>query len=559
MMALQRSNADVGGQVMEIAGHEHVIRGRGYVHARTDLEEVPLRTTEAGVPVRVKDIGEVVIGQDIRRGLTDLDGEGEVPGGIVIMRYGENALDVIDGVKARLAEIQRTFPEGVQIVATYDRSELIRASIDTLQHTLIEEMIVVALIIFLFLLHVRSALIPILTLPLGILLAFIPMAYQHLTANIMSLGGIAVAIGAMVDASIIIIENIHRKLDDWERHGRPGPRLDVVISAMQEVGPSVFFSLLVITVSFIPVFTLEGTEGRLFKPLAFTKTYSMGFAAVLAVTLTPALAAIFVRGKILREDRHPVNRLLTRAYAPVVRWAVRYRGLVIVGAALVVVLTIPVWFRLSSEFMPPLNEGAILYMPTAPPGMSIAEASHLMQVMDRELKSFPEVASVFGKNGRAETPTDPDRRAQAARSVAPGDDVGSPGRRDGQEAPLPGHAEHLLDADPDPHRDALDWHPQPARHRGVRRQHRSDREGRGRDRARRHQRARNAQRVRRSLDRRFLHRSGGQPRRRCPARAHRGRRRGRHPDRDRRDERVRDRRGSRALLDQLALRARVPR
>jgi Cu(I)/Ag(I) efflux system membrane protein CusA/SilA len=407
MMALQRSNADVGGQVMEIAGHEHVIRGRGYVHTTADLEEVPLRTTEAGVPVRVKDVGEVEIGQDIRRGVTDLDGEGEVPGGIVIMRYGENALDVIDRVKARLSEIQRSLPEGVQVVVTYDRSALIRASIDTLRHTLIEEMIVVALIIFVFLLHVRSAVIPILTLPLGVLLAFIPMAYQHLTANIMSLGGIAVAIGAMVDASIIIIENIHKKLDDRERHATPGPRLDAIIAAMQEVGPSIFFSLLVITVSFIPVFTLEGTEGRLFKPLAFTKTYSMGFAAVLAVTLTPALAAIFVRGKIRGEDRHPVNRLLARAYAPVVRWAVRYRGLVIVGAALVIALTIPAWFRLSSEFMPPLNEGAILYMPTAPPGMSIAEAAHLMQVMDRELKSFPEVESVFGKNGRAETPTDP--------------------------------------------------------------------------------------------------------------------------------------------------------
>jgi copper/silver efflux system protein len=405
--ALQRSNADVGGQVMEIAGHEHVIRGRGYVHAARDLEEVPLRTTGAGVPVRVKDIAEVEIGQDIRRGLTDLNGDGEVPGGIVIMRYGDNALDVIDRVKARLAELQRTLPEGVQVVVTYDRSELIRASIDTLKHTLIEEMVVVALIIFLFLLHVRSALIPILTLPLGVLLAFIPMACQHLTANIMSLGGIAVAIGAMVDASIILIENVHKKLDDWERHGRPGPRLGAIIAAMQEVGPSIFFSLLVITVSFIPVFTLEGTEGRLFKPLAFTKTYSMGFAAVLAVTVTPALAAIFVRGKVLREDRHPVNRLLTRAYAPVVRWAVRYRGLVIIGAALVIAFTIPAWFRLSSEFMPPLNEGAILYMPTAPPGMSIAEASHIMQVMDRELKSFPEVASVFGKNGRAETATDP--------------------------------------------------------------------------------------------------------------------------------------------------------
>ncbi|TMQ19022.1 MAG: efflux RND transporter permease subunit [Deltaproteobacteria bacterium] len=406
MMALQRSNADVGGQVMDIAGHEHVIRGRGYVHSKADLEEVPLRA-EAGVPVRVRDVGEVAIGQDIRRGLTDLDGEGEVPGGIVIMRYGENALDVIDGVKARLAEIQRTLPDGVQIAVTYDRSELIRASIDTLKHTLIEEMVIVALIIFLFLLHVRSALIPILTLPLGVMLAFIPMAYQHLTANIMSLGGIAVAIGAMVDASIIIIENIHKKLDDWDRRGRPVPRRDAIIAAMQEVGPSIFFSLLVITVSFIPVFTLEGTEGRLFKPLAFTKTYSMGFAAVLAVTLTPALAAILVRGRILHEDRHPVSRLLTRAYAPVVRWAVRYRGLVIAGAALVIAFTIPAWFRLSSEFMPPLNEGVILYMPTAPPGMSIAEASRVMQIMDAELKSFPEVASVFGKNGRAETPTDP--------------------------------------------------------------------------------------------------------------------------------------------------------
>ena len=407
MMALQRSNADVGGQVMEIAGHEHVVRGRGYVHSRRDLEEVPLRITEAGVPVRVKDIGDVEIGQDIRRGLTDLNGEGEVPGGIVIMRYGENALDVIDGVKARLAEIRRTLPAGVEVVATYDRSELIRASIDTLKHTLIEEMVVVAVIIFLFLLHVRSALIPILTLPLGVVLAFIPMAHQHLTANIMSLGGIAVAIGAMVDASIIIIENIHKKLDDWERHGRPGSRHDAIVAAMQEVGPSVFFSLLVITVSFIPVFTLEGTEGRLFKPLAFTKTYSMGFAAVLAVTVTPALAAIFVRGRIRGEDRHPVNRLLTRAYAPVVRWAVRYRAMVLLGATLAIAFTVPAWFRLSSEFMPPLNEGAVLYMPTAPPGMSIAEASHIMQVMDKELAAFPEVASVFGKNGRAETPTDP--------------------------------------------------------------------------------------------------------------------------------------------------------
>jgi Cu(I)/Ag(I) efflux system membrane protein CusA/SilA len=407
VMAIQRSNADVGGQVMEIAGHEHVIRGRGYVHSTHDLEEVPLRTTESGVPVRVKDVAQVDIGQDIRRGVADLDGEGEVPGGIVIMRYGQNALDVIDAVKLRLAELQRTLPEGVEVKVTYDRSGLIRASIDTLRHTLVEEMIVVAIIIFVFLLHVRSALVPILTLPLGVLLAFIPMAFQHLTANIMSLGGIAVAIGAMVDASIIIIENIHKKLDEWDRAGRATPRVDAMIAAMQEVGPSIFFSLLVITVSFIPVFTLEGTEGRLFTPLAFTKTYSMGFAAILAVTLTPALAAILIRGRLVPEERHPVNRLLTRAYAPVVRWAIRYRGVVIGGALLLVAFTVPVWFRLSSEFMPPLNEGVLLYMPTAPPGMSIAEASHILQVMDRELKAFPEVESVFGKNGRAESPTDP--------------------------------------------------------------------------------------------------------------------------------------------------------
>jgi Cu(I)/Ag(I) efflux system membrane protein CusA/SilA len=414
-MAIQRSNEDVGGSVIEVAGHEHVIRGRGYVHTTADLEQVPLRATTAGVPLRVRDVGEVAIGQDIRRGVAELDGEGEVVGGVVIMRYGENALDVIDRVKQRLADIQRSLPDGVAIQITYDRSELIRASIATLTGTLVEEMIVVALIIFVFLLHVRSALIPILTLPLGVLLAFIPMGAQHLTANIMSLGGIAVAIGAMVDASIIIIENIHKKLDDWERGERlatppaerAASRLAAMITAMQEVGPAIFFSLLVITVSFIPIFTLEGTEGRLFKPLAFTKTYSMGFAAVLAVTLTPALAAIFVRGRLYGEDRHPINRLLIRAYAPVVRWVVRRRGTVIAGAALAVAFTVPAWFRLGREFMPPLNEGVILYMPTAPPGMSIAEASRVLQLMDKQLRAFPEVASVFGKNGRAETPTDP--------------------------------------------------------------------------------------------------------------------------------------------------------
>jgi Cu(I)/Ag(I) efflux system membrane protein CusA/SilA len=407
MAAIRRSNEDVGGRVIEIAGHEHVIRGRGYVAKKEDLELIPLKVGSGGVPIYVRDLAEVTIGPDIRRGLVELNGSGEVAGGVVIMRYGENALDVIDGVKARLVEIEKSLPDGVEVVVTYDRSGLIRESIATLRHTLIEEMVVVALVIFLFLLHVRSALVPILTLPVGVLLAFIPMLYQGLTANIMSLGGIAVAIGAMVDASIILIENIHKKLEDWERHGRPGDRTGVLIGAMQEVGPSIFFALLVITVSFIPVFTLEATEGRLFKPLAFTKTYSMGFAAVLAVTLTPALAALLIRGKVRGESHNPINRWLVKAYAPVVRWVVTHRIAVIVVAAIAMVFTLPAYFRLKSEFMPPLNEGAILYMPTAPPGMSITEASDVLQRMDAELKAFPEVATVFGKMGRAETPTDP--------------------------------------------------------------------------------------------------------------------------------------------------------
>jgi copper/silver efflux system protein len=405
--AIRRSNQDVGGRVIEIAGHEHVIRGRGYVQKREDLELVPLAVGPAGVPIYVRDVAEVSIGPDIRRGLVELDGKGEVAGGIVIMRYGENALDVIDAVKARLAEVAASLPDGVEVAITYDRSGLILDSIATLRRTLIEEMVVVALVIFLFLLHVRSSLVPILTLPLGVLLAFIPMHYQHLTANIMSLGGIAVAIGAMVDAAVILIENGHKRLEEWERDGRPGRRVDALIHAMQEVGPSLFFSLLVITVSFIPVFTLEGTEGRLFRPLAFTKTYSMGFAAILAVTATPALAALLIRGRIRGEQANPLNRWLIRLYAPVVRWVVRQRGTVVVGSLVAMALTAPAFLRLESEFMPPLNEGAILYMPTAPPGMSITEASRVLQLMDRELARFPEVASVFGKMGRAETPTDP--------------------------------------------------------------------------------------------------------------------------------------------------------
>ena len=407
--AVRASNQEVGGRVLEIAGHEQVIRGRGYVKTPDDIGLSPIKVVE-GTPIRVRDVAQVSIGPDIRRGLTELNGEGEAPGGIVIMRYGENALTVIEAVKQRLQEIQPSLPEGVQIVTTYDRSQLIEEAVHTLKKTLIEEMIVVSVIIFIFLMHVRSALIPILTLPLGVVLAFIPMDAQHLTANIMSLGGIAVAVGAMVDASIIIIENIHKKLAEWEASEADGerePRREVIIRAMQEVGPSIFFSLLVIAVSFLPVFTLEATEGRLFKPLAFTKTYSIGFASILAITLTPALAVLLIRGKAHDEHKNPINRWLTAAYTPVVRFVVEHRWKVIIVAVLAIVLTVPAYLRLGNEFMPPLNEGVILYMPTAPPGMSENESAVLLQAMDRELKKFPEVLTVFGKEGRAESPTDP--------------------------------------------------------------------------------------------------------------------------------------------------------
>jgi copper/silver efflux system protein len=406
MRAVTRSNDAVGGRVLEIAGHEHVIRGRGYVRTSDDIAQSPIKVVN-GTPVRVKDVGTVALGPDIRRGLAELDGQGEVAGGIVIMRYGENALRVIHAVEQRLQEIRRSLPPGVELVTTYDRSGLIEEAVATLRHTLIEEMVVVSLVIFVFLLHARSALIPILTLPIGVLLSFIPMFYQHLTVNIMSLGGIAVAIGAMVDGSIIIIENIHDKLARQEETGPQQPRIELIIRAMQEVGPAIFFSLLVITISFLPVFTLEGAEGRLFKPLAFTKTYSIGFASILAVTLTPALAVLLIRGKIHHEGSHPLSRWLTALYAPVVRLVVRHPVWVLALAALSMVLTVPAFLRLGSEFMPPLNEGVILYMPTAPPGMSENESAVVLQAMDRELKKFPEVASVFGKMGRAETATDP--------------------------------------------------------------------------------------------------------------------------------------------------------
>jgi Cu(I)/Ag(I) efflux system membrane protein CusA/SilA len=403
--AVRESNNDVGGRVLEVAGHEQFIRGRGYVKSVEDLEKVVIGLGDGGVPIRVADVASVSLGPAMARGQADLNGEGITVGGIVVMRYGENALDVIDRVKERLDVLRGSLPPGVEIVPVYDRSTLIERAIETLQSTLIEEMLIVSLVIGVFLLHVRSAFVAILTLPIAILLSFIPMFYQGLTANIMSLGGIAVAIGAMVDAAIVIIDNIHKRLHrDSSLTGES--RTQAIIEAMQEVGPSIFFSLLIITVSFVPVFALEGTEGRLFKPLAYTKTYSMFFAALLSVTLIPALAVLFIQGRI-RGDDSWLNRALKAAYTPIVRFAVHWRWPVVIGALVALAATVPVYRSLGSEFMPPLNEGSILYMPTALPGISIAEATRVLQTMDRELMKFPEVERVFGKVGRSTSPTDP--------------------------------------------------------------------------------------------------------------------------------------------------------
>src|SRR5262245_18074784 len=339
--AIRHSNNEVGGSVVEIAEHEHFVRGRGYVRSLGDLESIPVKLGADGVPVTVGNLGEVHFGPEQRRGIVELDGNGEVVGGIVIMRQKQNALRVIDGIKKRLEEVHRSFPPGVKLVVTYDRSELIHRAVRTLWHELIQEMLIVSAVIVFFLYHFRSALLPILTLPIAVTLAFLPMAGQGLTANIMSLGGIAVAIGAMVDASIIMVENVHKKLEAWESGGRRGPREEAILHALQEVGRPIFFALVVITVSFLPIFTLEATEGRLFRPLAYTKTYSMAFAAVLAVTLTPALAAWFIRGKVRPEHEHPIARTLTRAYAPVVRFAVRRKRAVVLGAGVLLLSTVP--------------------------------------------------------------------------------------------------------------------------------------------------------------------------------------------------------------------------
>ncbi|MGQ0793080.1 MAG: efflux RND transporter permease subunit [Deltaproteobacteria bacterium] len=404
IQAVRSGNNDVGGRVVEFASTEYFIRGRGYIKSISDIENIAVGAS-AGTAVYVRDVARVQIGGDARRGIAELDGRGEAVGGIVVMRYGENALNVIAGVKQKLEEAKSSLPKGVRIVATYDRSDLILRAVATLKASLTQEMIVVSLVIIAFLLHARSALVPILTIPLGVLIAFIPMYYMGITANIMSLGGIAIAVGAMVDASIVLIENVHKRLE-----GVSSQQIDrnaAVIDAMKEVGRPIFFSLLVITVSFLPVFALEYQEGRLFRPLALTKTFSMFFAALLAITLTPALITLAVRGSaVLPEEKNPISRFLIRIYLPVVRLALGYNRAVIAAAAVAIALTSIPAMKLGSEFMPPLNEGTILYMPTAVPGISVTEAARILQIQDATLMKFPEVERVWGKIGRSDSPTD---------------------------------------------------------------------------------------------------------------------------------------------------------
>jgi Cu(I)/Ag(I) efflux system membrane protein CusA/SilA len=402
-MAIQRSNNDVGGRLVEMAETEFMVRGLGYIKTLEDLRNVPLMS-DRGTAVYLRDVADIRIGPELRRGIADLNGEGDVAGGVVVMRYGENALKTIENVKKKLESLKAGLPEGVEIVTVYDRSGLIERSIATLKEKLLEESAVVAIVCILFLLHFRSAFVAILTLPLAILMAFIVMYYQGLNANIMSLGGIAIAIGAMVDAAIIMIENMHKHM---EHDGGKRGHWDIVLDASKEVGPTLFYSLLVITVSFLPVFTLEAQEGRLFKPLAFTKTYSMAAAALLSVTIVPIWMGFFIRGKILPEERNPINRFLIRVYHPVLDWALKYKKTVIIGSIILMAVTVWPIMKIGSEFMPPLYEGDLLYMPTTFPGISITKAKEVLQQTDRIIRTFPEVHHVFGKIGRAETATDP--------------------------------------------------------------------------------------------------------------------------------------------------------
>ncbi|MEE2710557.1 MAG: CusA/CzcA family heavy metal efflux RND transporter [Gemmatimonadota bacterium] len=403
-MAIQRSNSDVGGRLVEMAETEFMVRGLGYIRSIEDLEDVPLGVDINGTPILLKQVAEIHLGPELRRGIAEWNGEGEIVGGIVVMRYGENSLRVIESVEQRLEELKAGLPEGVEIIQAYNRAGLIERAIDNLTEKLFEEMLIVALICVLFLLHVRSAFVAIVTLPLGILISFIVMAYQGINANIMSLGGIAIAMGAMVDGEIVLIENAHKHL---ERFRGTKPHWQIIAGAAKEVGPALFYSLLIVTLSFLPVFALEAQEGRLFKPLAYTKTYAMAASAMMSITLTPVLMGYLIRGRIRSESKNPLNWLLLFIYRPVIRMALRLRwGVLLLTLAVLGVTWYPVQ-RIGSEFMPPLYEGDLLYMPTTDPGISITKAKQLLQQTDKIIRTFPEVHNVFGKIGRAETATDP--------------------------------------------------------------------------------------------------------------------------------------------------------
>jgi len=425
--AVRGGNIETGGRLIEFGGTEYMIRGRGYARSIADFESIVVAASESGTPIRIRDLGQVTVGPDLRRGVSDLDGTGEVVSGIIVMRQGENGLDVIDRVKAKIRQVEPGMPAGVRVVPIYDRSELIRRAIDNVSETLVEVILTVVFIVLLFLWHAPSAVIPLVTIPVAVLVSFIPFRFMGMTANIMSLGGIAIAMGELVDAAIVVVEQTHKKL---EERGRAGPIRDyeaVIVEAVKEVAPASFFALLVIAVSFLPVLTLEAQEGRLFKPLAYTKTLAMIVAAGLAITLDPALRVLFTRlrnfefrprwlcrlanavlvGRIHSEETHPISRMLIHIYEPVCAWSLRWKWLVLASAVAVVLATVPVYQRLGSEFMPPLDEGSLLYMPSTLPGISVTESQRLLQIQDRIIKQFPEVERVLGKAGRAETSTDP--------------------------------------------------------------------------------------------------------------------------------------------------------
>ena len=404
--AIKRSNNDVGGRLIEMGETEFMVRGLGYIKNIDDLEQVPVGMGPNNAPLLLKDIARIHLGPELRRGVAEWNGEGETVGGIVVIRFGENALKVIEGVKEKLAELQKGLPDGVTVKTAYDRSSLIKRAISTLKEKLLEETIVVALVIVIFLLHLRSSFVAVFVLPLGVLAAFTVMRAQGLNANIMSLGGIAIAIGAMVDAVVVMIENAHKHMER-EPSQKRRDRWALIIKASKEVGPALFYSLLIITLSFIPVFTLQQQEGKLFRPLAFTKTYAMAASAFLAITVVPVLMGYFIRGKIKPENKHPLSRILIRSYRPVIQFILKHKTATIIAALLIVFITIFPLSRLGSEFMPPLNEGDLLYMPTTLPGISITKAKELLQQTDKIIAGFPEVKSVFGKIGRAETATDP--------------------------------------------------------------------------------------------------------------------------------------------------------